>query len=182
MTVCTICGVNDVAENAYYPICHQCRVDATKRSWEIRKGKLRPTTKRCTKCHIIKPLSEFYASQGHPYTRCAECCKTRRKEPSFRKREQERFTATKLEVLGHYGKNGKPVCVVCGENRVLCLTIDHINGGGMKHRKLVTGGSGGSRFYYWLKRNGYPEGYQTLCMNDNFLKLMLYENNSRHKT
>jgi len=28
----------------------------------------------------------------------------------------------------------------------------------------------GSRFYYWLRRQGYPEGYQTLCMNCQWIK------------
>ena len=182
MRICSHCRINEVADTARYPICSQCRREATLKAWEFRRGKPRPQTQMCYKCRVEKPISEFYATQGHPYTVCAECCKKKRKVPAYRAREKERFNATKLEVLGHYGKDGKPVCTVCGESRVLCLTIDHINGGGMKHRKLVTGGSGGSRFYYWLKRQGYPEGYQTLCMNDNFLKLMLYENNSRHKS
>jgi hypothetical protein len=30
--------------------------------------------------------------------------------------------------------------------------------------------SGGLEFYRWLIKNNYPEGYQTLCMNDQFIK------------
>jgi len=78
---------------------------------------------------------------------------------------QRRIT---LEVYSHYGKEGKPVCVTCGEARIGCLSIDHINGGGSKHRQLI--GKGGHNFHRWLKMEGYPEGYQTLCMNCQFIK------------
>ena len=74
----------------------------------------------------------------------------------------------KIEVLTHYG-NGKLACVVCGEARINCLSIDHIKGDGAKHRREI-GKSGGRSLWYWLKRNGYPEGYQTLCMNDQWIK------------
>jgi hypothetical protein len=36
----------------------------------------------------------------------------------------------KKSVLHHYG-NEKYECVLCGENRIVCLSIDHINGGGL---------------------------------------------------
>ena len=54
-------------------------------------------------------------------------------------------------------------CVCCGETIIEFLTIDHINGGGTKHRKEVVGG----RLYDWLIKNNFPEGYQILCMNCN---------------
>ena len=68
----------------------------------------------------------------------------------------------KLEVLGFYSK-GKPTCAICKEDRMECLTIDHINGGGRKHRKEI--GCESKAFYSWLKRNNYPLGYRVLCMN-----------------
>ncbi len=71
----------------------------------------------------------------------------------------------KQEVLTHYG-NGKLACVICGESRMACLSIDHIEGGGYKHKKQL----GSRNFYLWLKQQGYPKGYQTLCMNCQFLK------------
>lgn len=66
------------------------------------------------------------------------------------------------EVLTYYG-NGKCACVRCGESRLACLSIDHIKGGG--HRHLVKLGKSGSQFIYWLRQQGFPKGYQTLCMN-----------------
>jgi len=69
----------------------------------------------------------------------------------------------KLEVLIHYG-GSPPKCACCGETNVEFLTIDHINGEGHKQRK--TQGLG-TQFYYWLKRNNFPEGFRVLCYNCN---------------
>lgn len=52
---------------------------------------------------------------------------------------------------------------------IRCLTIDHINGGGTKEREKNKIPSG-QAFYTWLKKNGYPDGYQVLCMNCQFIK------------
>jgi len=85
---------------------------------------------------------------------------------------------TKVEVQTHYG-NGKLACVVCGEDRPDCLSIDHIEGGGNRQRtelKLRTTHS----FYRWLQKNGYPEGYQTLCMNCQFIKRFANGEHSNH--
>jgi len=72
------------------------------------------------------------------------------------KRYQQRI---RLDVLLMYGNK----CVCCGEKNNEFLTIDHINGGGTKHRKEI-----GASFYLWLERNNYPNEYRVLCMNCNF--------------
>ena len=74
----------------------------------------------------------------------------------------------KNEVLTYYG-GGELACVGCGDSRVDCLTIDHINNNGYEHRKKVT--LTGDKIYRWLRENNYPVGYQTLCMNCQFKKL-----------
>lgn len=73
----------------------------------------------------------------------------------------------KIEVLTYYG-GGKLACGVCGEARLACLSIDHIEGGGAEWRRKT--GRGGTSFYTWLKKQGYPEGYMTLCMNCQWVK------------
>ncbi len=73
----------------------------------------------------------------------------------------------KGEVLAHYG-NGMLVCVVCGENSLPCLSIDHVAGGGKKHRRQAS--IRGNNIYGWLRKQGFPSGYQTLCMNCQFIK------------
>ena len=82
-------------------------------------------------------------------------------------RQRDKNRNLKIEVLTHYG-NGKCACVRCGESRIACLSIDHIGGGGNKQRIGKLRAS--TTFYRWLKTEGYPEGYQTLCMNDQFVK------------
>ncbi len=69
----------------------------------------------------------------------------------------------KVKLLTYYG-GGKCACVVCGESRVACLSIDHIRAIGAK-RQL--------NLYCWLVKNGYPDGYQTLCMNCQWVKRAL---------
>ena len=64
---------------------------------------------------------------------------------------------------------GGATCAVCGEDRLEVLSIDHVGGGGNKHRKTIGVGSGRT-FYRWLRDNGYPPGFQVLCFNCNILK------------
>jgi len=86
--------------------------------------------------------------------------------PEVKKAGIKRYKAkAKLETLTHYG-GGRAVCVQCGYSDLRALTIDHINGGGTKHRASIHGAS----LYTWLRKNEYPEGYQTLCMNCQLIK------------
>jgi hypothetical protein len=79
----------------------------------------------------------------------------------------------KEEVLAHYGPAEKLQC--CWEGCTVIdpdmLTIDHIDNTGSSDRK----GSykGGVSFYMKLKRDGYPEGFQTLCHNHQWKKEIL---------
>lgn len=74
----------------------------------------------------------------------------------------------KLEVMTHYCK-GSPKCK-CGYNDIRALTIDHVDGDGAEHRREI--GGGGIKLYVWLKNNNYPDGFQILCMNCQFIKRM----------
>lgn len=85
---------------------------------------------------------------------------------------KQRETKRKLDVFSHYS-NGELKCVHCGINDIRVLQLDHINAGGTNHRKhLRTLGIplAGSHFYKWLQLNKYPEGYQVLCANCNWIK------------
>ena len=75
-----------------------------------------------------------------------------------KKRYEER---AKKEVFDYYGRE----CACCGEKEMMFLTIDHINGGGTKHRKKM-----GEKITTWLLRNNFPDGFQTLCFNCNWGK------------
>ncbi len=85
-------------------------------------------------------------------------------------RERKLFysQAARIRILTHYG-NGKCACVKCGFNDVRALSVDHIDGYGRRLPKAHSNRSG-TGLYYWLIRSGYPEGFQTLCMNCQFIK------------
>lgn len=89
--------------------------------------------------------------------------------PNWTKEYRKRI---KIEVLTHYSTVNYPKCIQCGFEDLRALTIDHINGGGNKRRKqgLEGGLHGGIAFYLWLRRHNYPEGYQCLCFNCQFIK------------
>lgn len=152
---------------------------------------------KCSTCGEMKDESEFYKSsktRGY-YYRCKECQRKRRRKyykehrdlelaraieyrrtherdlAKERKWSRNRRKRIRLEVLKHYGGD-PPKCACCGESIIEFLSIDHIYGGGNQHRKKIFGrkGRAGFSFYCWLKRNGFPEGFQVLCYNCNCAK------------
>lgn len=68
----------------------------------------------------------------------------------------------KCITISHYS-NGTMCCKNCGENIIELFTIDHVNGGGHKHRKQI----GQANIFVWLRRHNFPDGYQILCYNCN---------------
>jgi len=96
-----------------------------------------------------------------------------------RRKDSSKLTRIRIKciVMDHYG--GK--CNCCSEPRIEFLTIDHIEGGGNKHRlKLFNNhNQSGYRFYQWLKQNNFPKGFQVLCWNCNATKH--YYNQCPHK-
>ena len=97
----------------------------------------------------------------------------------WRRKNRDKFLATqkrgyakmRLETLVRYCGD-PPECACCGETEVVFLAIDHISGGGNIHRRKIDpdGKIGGNGFGYWLKKNGWPKGFQVLCFNCNWAK------------
>ena len=85
------------------------------------------------------------------------------------KRAQAQRGRNRLKVLvfSHYSPNGIPQCACCKEQRLIFLTLDHMDGNGAKHKRSL-GIHGGSALYCWLKKNNYPPGYRVLCFNCNY--------------
>lgn len=110
---------------------------------------------------------QYYPKHSEKYKRYASAW---RRSPKGKLYQGKYWIDRKSEVLAHYG-NGHIACVRCGFDNIRALSIDHIGGGGNTHRKIT---GEGCQFYYWLKRNNFPTGYQTLCMNCQALKK--YEN------
>ena len=80
-------------------------------------------------------------------------------------------TRVKKEIFEHYGGT-PPKCACCGETITGFLTLDHINGGGTKHKpnvmKIKGGGNDSLKYYNWIIDNKFPAIYQILCMNCNW--------------
>ena len=83
----------------------------------------------------------------------------------FRKRHQGYDRAytrrVREEVIRRYG--GK--CACCGVSNYEFLSIDHIKGNGLKHRRKLN--IEGQKFIFWLRRKNYPKEFQVLCHNCN---------------
>jgi hypothetical protein len=86
--------------------------------------------------------------------------------------EKERKHLLRIKILTHYG-GGKLSCIRCGFNDIRALSLDHINGREMSD---ITARIKGIKIeknlecYRRLIRENYPEGYQTLCMNCQWIK------------
>lgn len=76
----------------------------------------------------------------------------------------------KLEVLSHYSPDGKLRCSWpdCDVMDIDMLSLDHINNDGAESKR--SGGQTGIAGYRIVKRNNYPDGYQTLCHNHQMKK------------
>jgi hypothetical protein len=121
-----------------------------------------------------------YRTQHPARVRAAKQAHYRRKKKSdpqywsrllrrFRKLHPERYHqynlrarfALRLKVFSHYGRK----CRCCGCDILEFLTINHVKGGGTKHRKRAR--LFGQNFYRWLVNHRFPKGFETLCMNCN---------------
>lgn len=90
-------------------------------------------------------------NNNHGYHICNKCYNIRHKKLRLRLRKEI------IDALG-----GK--CECCGETSFYFLTVDHINGGGNKERRMI----GNGNYPFYLKREGYPKDkYRCLCMNCN---------------
>jgi hypothetical protein len=114
--------------------------------------------RRTTKSGI--PLYKWLLARGCPkdlfVLLCLNC--SHKKSPVSERRKREKAT-----VITAYGGR----CACCHNADPDCLSIDHSNNDGGKHRKVVTTGS----IYFWLIDEGFPrDGFQLLCWNCNLGK------------
>jgi hypothetical protein len=77
--------------------------------------------------------------------------------------EKSRHYKLKMEVLQHYSGE-VPVCACCKEDIFEFLTIDHVNGRTDEEKKSRRSGNA---LYRWIKKSGFPDGFQVLCYNCN---------------
>ena len=135
----------------------------------------------CTGCSTWKTWDNYrWRSKEKPSrgreSKCVDCLKMENKvqwlkhkdDPGAKELRNQKHTEHKqrlrAETFAAYGNQ----CACCGEARREFLGIDHINGGGNKHRKQLQ--KYGVNFYCWLRQRGYPKEYQILCHNCNLAK------------
>lgn len=75
----------------------------------------------------------------------------------------------RLEILTHYS-NGTIECSCCGFSDIRALDLDHVNDNGGEHRRSIGRRGATYDIYAALKKEGFPEGYQILCRNCNWIK------------
>ena len=146
--------------------------------WDRRK------ISRCRKCK--RTSVDFYYSKLKEAKQCFGCkkalevgekclcteCKALARDRYHTNGNQNRETSRqrkKADKLAAFSAYGGAVCKCCGENHIEFLSIDHVYNDGAKQRREL-GKNKIAHFYVWLKQNGYPPGYQVLCMNCNFAK------------
>ncbi len=156
---CTKCGGD--RDNPRYVYCTKCRKN-NKVAQKRLKAK-RIANQICCRCGK-NPVQDGYQT-------CSTCDEKayayRKARPEYAKRQREKYQAVKAEVFEAYGGY---VCACCGETEPLFLCIDHIDGGGERHRADIGVSSRGRSMYTWLKNNGFPPGFQVLCHNCNMGK------------
>jgi hypothetical protein len=81
----------------------------------------------------------------------------------------------KVEVFTQYGPNREVRCswVGCTITDLDMLSLDHISDNGAEERKR--GQPSGKNLYRKLKKEGFPTGFQTLCMNHQHKKMQMRE-------
>lgn len=128
--------------------------------------------KLCPSCATSKPMDAFGVATSKRDGRFCYCIECRRAKDSarvalirdeLRRRQRDRKVYIRLYVLFEYGGR----CACCGETEPKMLAIDHIEGGGKKHRNSR---DVGRNIATWLVRNGLPDGFRVLCHNCNFAR------------
>lgn len=150
---------------------------------------MKPAKKHCKKCGTTKPADRFYTHNGHSdglSSSCIQCTKeynhrhyhevlkhdeeykervseyARKWHKKNKKRNNKRVRDRHRELREACIKAYGGACDCCGETRYEFLAMDHIDGGGRKHRKKV-----GTKIVRWLVKNEFPEGFRVLCHNCN---------------
>jgi 5'(3')-deoxyribonucleotidase len=144
--------------------------------------------KICNHCKQLLAFSLFNKSSAEAdgYSpRCRECSrefsiKYRKKETTKEKLRvdarryyhnnkekcREKSSGYRQELRNEFLTEYGGVCSCCGEANQSLLTVQHIKGGGNKHRRDVGGTSTG--VLYDLKKRGWPkDDFEILCFNCN---------------
>lgn len=173
MKACTQCGLRKSLKSFWYnqkkdrylAECRDCQAERRK-AWKVaNKDRVKERNALWQKANPDKTRAtqERYRTRhpGLAAKRTAEWRKTNR----VRALAAQRLSNRKLKDAV-YKKYGGYKCACCGETEEAFLSIDHVNNDGALQRRQVDR----RKIYKWIVSNGFPSGYQILCMNCNFGK------------
>lgn len=121
--------------------CERCALKAASRQRE--KQAVRHQAGQCIRCGNTPLVTKYH---------CASC---REDHHRGMRRVDARIKEAVFQAYGGF------ICACCGETEKTFLSIDHIHNDGAEHRRQI----GTGNVYRWLRDNGFPSGFQVLCMN-----------------
>lgn len=176
-------GIHTGSPDGRRSTCRECRVTSGElaRTTELAKRRREETfqsrhperrSKFCATCGVLfTPRRRGGTTQKY----CSETCRAKHDNAVRMKRHPDRILAwwdahpdygmerRRQEKRDLFQRYGGAKCSRCGEEEIDFLTIDHIGGGGARHRREI-----GTNIYKWLRENNYPVGFRVLCMNCNW--------------
>jgi hypothetical protein len=156
-------------------------------------------TKTCNQCKLLKPIWGFFLDKNEKFNcyyysnKCLVCLyenkikwnrqnkdkvkiqnkkSNQKRKINIRVQKREYRAKVKAKVFNYY----KAVCSYCGESRVNCLVVDHVNNNGIEERKVI---KNNTTLYNKIIKEGFPKSYQILCRNCNWKKFILAIRNSK---
>lgn len=112
---------------------------------------------------LIRNHLRWYYNNRETYIEYSKNYYKTNKDEVNAKRAKKRAELRSI-IFSHYGEK----CACCGELTPEFFTIDHINNNGAFERNVLK--MKGVKFYNWIIKNHFPDGYQTLCYNCNSAK------------
>lgn len=152
----------------------------------MRKQVIKDNKKRCSKCRRWILLEDFSKEKMTTtgYRSYCKVCQSKMAQKWLKKNRERSnknseafYQVNKLKiktlnqelrkkVLSHYG-GVPPRCKKCNYDIYQALDLDHVNDDGRKERRIFRGSL---VFYKYIIKNNYPQKYQVLCKNCNWLK------------
>ena len=121
----------------------------------------RSETKVCILCGENRSLDVFPVRTDNKNkirrTECRYC---------INKRVRAKWRETRKEIFDFYGWE----CRCCGETIKEFLSLDHKDNDGYLDKNPNGDKKSGKELYLLVKKQGFPDKYQTLCMNCNWGK------------
>ncbi len=132
-------------QKSYGDLCADCGVRLSKKNAVHRRPPRRGLLSYCRTCSNARADA------------------ARKRDPEAHRERSRRYRLKlKTQVIQAYG--GK--CACCGETEPMFLAIDHVNGGGTKHRKTA-GLTSPTQLRNLIIKEGFPKTYRLLCHNCN---------------